>query len=109
MDNSENVDEMASLLGSYLLHKSISFVPHSFTLLTKNVRSSVAKCLTRSQGVLDSSSTGSSVFFFFFFPCVGMYLGKTLQSPSLVLVKPRKDMNNMSCRRDMTEILLKAA
>ena len=24
--------------------------------------------------------------------------------PSLVLVKPRKDMNNVSCRRDMTEI-----
>ena len=36
-------------------------------------------------------------------------LGKTLQSPSLVLVKPRKDMNKVSCRRDMTEILLKAA
>ena len=35
-------------------------------------------------------------------------LGKTLQSPSLVLVKPRKDMNNVSCRRDITEILLKA-
>ena len=32
-----------------------------------------------------------------------------LQSPSLVLVKPRKDMNNVSCRRDMTEIVLKAA
>ena len=32
-----------------------------------------------------------------------------LQSPSLVLVKPRKDMNNLSCRCDMTEKLLKAA
>ena len=32
-----------------------------------------------------------------------------LQSPSLVLVKPKKDMNNVSCRRDMTEIVLKAA
>ena len=38
-----------------------------------------------------------------------MSLGKTLQSPSLILVKARKDMNNVSCRRDMTEILLKAA
>ena len=28
---------------------------------------------------------------------------------SLVLVKPRIDMNNVSCRRVMTEILLKAA
>ena len=26
-----------------------------------------------------------------------------------LLVKPRKDMNNVNCRRDMTEILLKAA
>ena len=40
---------------------------------------------------------------------VGVSLGKTLQSPSLVLVKPRKDMNNVSCCRDITEILLKAA
>ena len=29
-------------------------------------------------------------------------------SSSLVLVKPRKDMNNVSCRCDITEILLKA-
>ena len=35
-------------------------------------------------------------------------LGKTLQSPSLPLVKPRKDMNNVRCRLDMPEILLKA-
>ena len=36
-------------------------------------------------------------------------MGKTLQSPSLVLAKPRKDMNKVSFRCDMTEILLKAA
>ena len=36
-------------------------------------------------------------------------LGKTLHNPSLVLVKPRKYMNNVNCRRDMTEILLKVA
>ena len=35
--------------------------------------------------------------------------GKTLQSPSLVAVKPRKYINNVSSRRDMTEILLEAA
>ena len=40
---------------------------------------------------------------------VGVSLDKTLQSPSLVLVKPRKDMNNVNCNHDMTEILLKAA
>ena len=33
---------------------------------------------------------------------------KDTSEPSLVLVKPRKDMNNVSCRCDMTEILLKA-
>ena len=36
-------------------------------------------------------------------------LGQDTLEPSLVLVKPRKDLNNVSCRRDMTEILLKAA
>ena len=34
---------------------------------------------------------------------------KTLQSPSLVLVKTRKGMNDASCGHDKTEILLKAA
>ena len=64
---------------------------------------SVVKCLTHNPGVLSSSHTGSSGFF------VGVSLGKTLQSPSLVLGKPKKDMNNVSCSCDMTEILLKAA
>ena len=61
------------------------------------------ECLTYNPGVLDSSCTGSSEFF------VRVSLGKTLQGPSLVLVKPRKDMNNANCHLDMTEILLKAA
>ena len=60
-------------------------------------RGLVVKCLTRNPGVLDPLG-----FF------VGVSLGKTIQSLSLVLVKPRKDMNNVSCRHDMTEILLKA-
>ena len=64
---------------------------------------SVVKCLTRNPGNLGSSHTGSSEFF------MGVSLGQTLQSPSLVLVKPRNDMNNMNCRHDMTEILLKGA
>ena len=67
------------------------------------LRGSVVKCLTRNPGVLGPNRTRFSGCF------VGVSLGKTLQSPSLVLVKPRKDMNNVSCRRDMTEILLKAA
>ena len=68
---------------------------------------SVVKCLTRNPGVLDSSRTVSSGFFFFFFR--GSVLGQDTSKPSLVLVKPGKDMNNVSCRRDITEILLKAA
>ena len=72
-------------------------------MLVGVLRGSVVKCLTRNPGVLGSSRTRSYGFF------VGVSLGKTLQSPSLVLMKPRKDVNNVSCRRDMTEILLKAA
>ena len=75
----------------------ISFFNHKGVL-----RCSMVECSTRNPGVLVSIRPGSSGFF------VGVSLGKTLQSPSLVLVKPRKDMNNVSCRRDMTEIFLKA-
>ena len=56
-----------------------------------------SKGLTHNPGFL-----GSSLGFLW-----GMSLGKTLQSYSLVLVKPGKDMNSVSCRHDMTEILLK--
>ena len=66
-------------------------------------RGSVVKCLTRNPVVLGSSRTGSSGFF------RGSVLGQDTSEPSLVLVEHRKDMNNVSCRRDMTEILLKAA
>ena len=67
------------------------------------LRGSVVKRLTRNPGVLGSSRTGSSGVF------VGVSLGKTLQSLSLVLDKPRNDINNVSYRRDMTEVLLKTA
>ena len=66
-------------------------------------RGPVVKCLTCNQGVLSSSHTGSSGFFH------GNVLGQDTSEPSLVLVKPRKNMNNVSCCRDMTEILLKVA
>ena len=39
---------------------------------------------------------------------LGNVLGQDTTEPGLVLVKPRKDMNKVSCRRDMTEIQLKA-
>ena len=66
-------------------------------------RGPVVKCLTRNQGVLGSNRAGSSVFF------CGSVLEQDTSEASIVLVKPRKDMNNVNCRRDMTEILLKAA
>ena len=68
---------------------------------TRVLRGSVVKFLTRSPGIFGTSRTGSSGFF------VAVSFGKTLQSPSLVLVRPRKDINNVSCCRDMTEILSK--
>ena len=58
---------------------------------------SVVECFTCNPGALGSSCTGSCVFF------MGVSLG------SLLLVKPKKDMDNGSCGRAMTEILLKAA
>ena len=60
-------------------------------------RGSVVKCLTRNPGVLGSNRTGSSGFF------RGSVLGQDTSEPSLVLVKPRRDMNNVICRRDMVE------
>ena len=66
-------------------------------------RGSVLKCLARNSGVLGSGRTGSSGLF------RGSVLGQDTSEPSIVLVKPRKDMNDVSCRRDMTEIPLKVA
>ena len=66
------------------------------------LRGSVKKCLTRNPGVFVSSRTGSPWSF------MGMSSGKTLQSPQpIVLTKPMKDTNNVSCHRDMSAILLK--
>ena len=53
--------------------------------------------------ILGPSLTGSTRFF------LGMSMDKTLQSPSPVLLKPKKDKLNHSFCHDMTEILLKAA
>ena len=64
---------------------------------------SVVKCSTLNPGAWVWTAPDPVGFF------VGVSLGKTLKNPSLVLVKPRKDMNNVNCHHDMTEILLKAA
>ena len=80
-------------------YMSKNLVVWRFTLPKRVPHGSVVKCLTHNPGVLGSSHTGSS----------GFFLGQDTSDPSLVLVKPRKDMNNVSCRHDMTEILLKVA
>ena len=94
-------------IGGMLFYRYASVCPsvclHKLKVKTRVPRGSVVKCLTRNPGVLGSSLTGSSGFF------RGSVLGQDTSEPSLVLVKPRKSMNNVSCRRDMTEILLKAA
>ena len=66
------------------------------------LRDSLVECLTCNTGVLGVSCTGFSGVF------MGVSLGKTVQSPSLVLVKPRVDINNESCCLDMIQVLLKA-
>ena len=61
---------------------------------------SVVRCLTRNPGVLGSSRTGSSGFF------RGSVLGQDTSEPQPSTDETQEDMNNVSCRRDMTEILL---
>ena len=61
------------------------------------LRGSVVKCLTRNLGILCLNRTGSSRFL------VEVSLGKKLQTPSLALVVPRRDKNNVSSRRDTVE------
>ena len=39
----------------------------------------------------------------------GSVLGRDTSEPQPSSGEPREDMNNISCRRDMTDILLKAA
>ena len=65
---------------------------------------SLLKCLTRYPGELDSTRTGFSRFF-----RQSVHGERHFKAHSLILVKAGKNMNNVSFRRDMTEILLKAA
>ena len=61
------------------------------------------KCPSRKPGVVGFEPLW--ILCFYFFPRGS---GKTPQSPSLVLIKPRRDRNNVICLPDMTEILLTA-
>ena len=75
----------------------------STTSINGVLRGSVVTCLTRNPGVPGLSRTGSSGFF------RGSVLGQDTSEPQPSTGKTQEDMNNVSCRRDMTEILLKAA
>ena len=66
-------------------------------------RGSVVKCFTRNPGVLGSSRTASSGFF------RRSVLGQDTSESQPSTGETQGSMNNVSCRRDMTEILLKAA
>ena len=56
------------------------------------------------QGRKKSALCGNWFYRCYNFVCTfSKMLSKALQSPSLVLVKPRENMNNVSCRLDMTE------
>ena len=46
-----------------------------------------------------SNCIGSSGFF------MGVSLGKTIQSPNIILAKRKKDINNVSCRLDMRDTI----
>ena len=60
---------------------------------------SVVMFLTRNAGVLGSSLTGSPGFFH------GSVFGQDTSEPQPSTGETQEDMNNVSCRRDMTEIL----
>ena len=64
---------------------------------------SVVECLTRNQGVLGSSHTGSSEFF------RGSVLEQDTSEPQPSTGETQEDVNNVNCHRDITEILLKVA
>ena len=81
----------------------VKYQGHFFQEMAVTGRGSVVKCLTCNPGVLGLSCTRFSGFF------RGSVLGQDTSEPSLVLVKTRKDMNNVGCCRDWTEIPLKAA
>ena len=73
----------------------------SFTTLISTsgvLRGSVVKCLTCNPGVLGSSHTGSCVFF------RGSVLWQDTSEPQPSTGETQEDVNNVNCRRDMTEI-----
>ena len=76
---------------------------HEEMVKTGVLRGSVVKCLTRNPGVLVSSRTGSSGFFSWECPWARHFRAQPSTGET------QESMNNVSCRRDMTKILLKAA
>ena len=66
-------------------------------------RGSLVRCLTRNPGVLGSSLTRSSGYFSWECPWASHFRAQPSTGET------QESMNNVTCRRDMTEILLKAA
>ena len=90
------------LFGKKLTYMKILDVS-TFEALSGVLCGSVVKCLTRNPGVLGLSCTGSSGFF------CGSVLGQDLSEPQPSTGETQEDMTNVSCRSDMTGILLKVA
>ena len=65
-------------------------------------RGSMVKCLARNPGILSSSRTRSLGFSW---DCPSS--ARHIRGPSIVPVKPKKDINNVGCRCDMTVMRLK--
>ena len=87
-----------------LWEKEKMLVTSIFSFSHKGVlRGTVVKCLTSNPGVLGLSRTGSSGFF------RGSVLGQDASEPQPSTGETQEDINNVSCRHDMTEILLKVA
>ena len=75
---------------------------HNISSFHQNVQSCVVKCFH-----LYSRGPWFGPHWILMIFKVGVSLGKTFQSHCLVLLKPRKDMNNASGCLYMTEVLLK--
>ena len=93
---------LPTILKSVLSQSEVVLLSNLKTIGEKDTECSGDWFVTMGPGGTPSSLIGSTAFY------CGVSWGKIRQTPSLELVKPRKDMNNVICRRNVTEIILKA-
>ena len=86
-----------------LVHLLVASCIFHFQCMVRVPRDAVVKCLTRNPGFLGLSRTGSSEFFSWECPWARHFRAQPSTGET------QESMNNVSCRRDVTEILLKAA